>query len=496
MDLAIALGQGLGLAVAAGFFASAPLAIGASAASLGVADGALSFADDPLTVAVLWIAAAVELAADAIWPGAEAGARLVRRVIGGGLAFELVAGNEVPYVGLLIGAAVAAAVGISLRQIRTRAIKGGGDARGTALVEDGAGVATGVVGWCRSSASSWPPQPAGCSPARAAASRRSTRACGCCASPAPHRSGVTVCGTAGLQSVDAQEADPGRDRRPRAELLDRTIAAGRAPNLARLQQLGSRTDACVSTFPSLTPVCLSALITGSHPAGSGIPSLTWYHRGEGRFVEYGSPFWRRGGGHEQMVDDVLVNLNLLHMSPRATTVFEALEDAGLVTASLNTFVCRGRVRHPITREAARRIARRVGIVDASTAPSASSSASCSGRTTPARRATSAAPSIATAGSGPLAGHAGRLRLPVSVPVRDRRRAASRRGRSGRGGAGRQQPGTDGGRRRWLGRVPRTLRHRGRCRPLPDDRGARRGRHRAVRGPRAVPLQPPLRSRPV
>jgi hypothetical protein len=149
------------------------------------------------------------------------------------------------------------------------------------------------------------------------------------------------------------------------ELLDRTIAGGRAPNLARLQQLGSRTNACVSTFPSLTPVCLSALITGAHPAGSGIPSMTWYHRGEGRFVEYGSSFLATlAEGTKQMVDDVLVNLNLLHMSPRATTVFEALEDQGLVTASVNTFVCRGRVRHSITREAARRIARRVGIVDA------------------------------------------------------------------------------------------------------------------------------------
>ena len=56
------------------------------------------------------------------------------------------------------------------------------------------------------------------------------------------------------------------------ELLDRTIAGGRAPNLARLQQLGTRTDACVSTFPSLTPVCLSALITGAHPEGSGSPA--------------------------------------------------------------------------------------------------------------------------------------------------------------------------------------------------------------------------------
>jgi hypothetical protein len=146
MDLVIAISQGLGLAVAAGFFASAPLAIGASAAAVGVADGSLSFADDPATVIVLWVAAAVELAADAIWPGAEAGARLVRRVIGGGLGFELVAGDELPFAGLLIGAAVAAAVGLSLRQIRMRAIRSGGDARGTAMIEDGAGVVTAVAG--------------------------------------------------------------------------------------------------------------------------------------------------------------------------------------------------------------------------------------------------------------------------------------------------------------------------------------------------------------
>ena len=45
-------------------------------------------------------------------------------------------------------------------------------------------------------------------------------------------------------------------------------------------------------------------------------------------------------------------------------MFESLEDAGLVTAAVNTYVCRGRVRHPITRPMARRVARRVGIVDA------------------------------------------------------------------------------------------------------------------------------------
>ena len=149
------------------------------------------------------------------------------------------------------------------------------------------------------------------------------------------------------------------------ELLDRAVAAGKAPTIAALAEAGSRSDACVSTFPSLTPVCLSAIVTGEHPVGSRIPGMTWYHRGEGRFVEYGSSFAATlAEGTRQMIDDILVNLNLLHMSPRATTVFEALEDAGLVTAAVNLYVCRGRVRHQITRPAARRFARTVGIVDA------------------------------------------------------------------------------------------------------------------------------------
>ncbi|HEY0387146.1 MAG TPA: hypothetical protein VGC71_01780 [Gaiellales bacterium] len=146
MDLVYAVSQGLGLAVAAGFFASVPLAVGASVAALGFADGSIGLADDGQTVVALWVLAAVEFVADAVWPGAEAGARLLRRIVGGGLAFELVAGDEVPYVGLAIGAAVAAGVALSLRQMRTRAIRGGGDVRGTAIIEDGAGVVMAAVG--------------------------------------------------------------------------------------------------------------------------------------------------------------------------------------------------------------------------------------------------------------------------------------------------------------------------------------------------------------
>ena len=100
--------------------------------------------------------------------------------------------------------------------------------------------------------------------------------------------------------------------------------------------------------PSLTPVCLAALITGEHPAGSRIPSMTWYHRGERRFIEYGSSLQATlAEGTRQMVEDVLVNYNLVHLNSRVETVFESLEDAGLVTAAVNTYACRGRVRHPM-----------------------------------------------------------------------------------------------------------------------------------------------------
>jgi hypothetical protein len=69
-----------------------------------------------------------------------------------------------------------------------------------------------------------------------------------------------------------------------------------------------------------------------------------------------------------MMDDILVNLNLVHMSPRVTTIFEDLEDAGLVTASVNSFVHRGRVRHPVARPLARRLAGRLGWLDATYGP--------------------------------------------------------------------------------------------------------------------------------
>jgi hypothetical protein len=128
-------------------------------------------------------------------------------------------------------------------------------------------------------------------------------------------------------------------------MLEHAVERGSAPTLGRLVEHGSYRHA-VSTFPSLTPVCLSSIATGAHSDVHGIPHLVWYHRAERRLVEYGSSFGAvRANGIGRTLRDALVNMNGRHMDRRALTVFEALADAGLTTAAVNFTAYRGRTEH-------------------------------------------------------------------------------------------------------------------------------------------------------
>ena len=127
--------------------------------------------------------------------------------------------------------------------------------------------------------------------------------------------------------------------------FERALAGGRAPALSFLAEHGTYQQA-TSVFPSLTPVCLSSIATGSGPDVHHIPHLVWWHRTERRIVEYGSSFAAvRAAGVAQSLTDTIYNLNQQHLSPDAVTVYEALEDAGLVTAAVNITCYRGRTRH-------------------------------------------------------------------------------------------------------------------------------------------------------
>jgi predicted AlkP superfamily pyrophosphatase or phosphodiesterase len=127
--------------------------------------------------------------------------------------------------------------------------------------------------------------------------------------------------------------------------FEAAVESGAAPALAYLAEHGEYRRA-VSTFPSLTPVCLASLATGVGPDEHRIPHLVWYHRGEHRVVEYGSSFAAmRAAGTRRTIRDAIFEMNQRHLNPRVTTIFEALEDAGLTTAAVNTACYRGRTRY-------------------------------------------------------------------------------------------------------------------------------------------------------
>jgi hypothetical protein len=137
------------------------------------------------------------------------------------------------------------------------------------------------------------------------------------------------------------------------EMLDRAIAEGRAPALKAIVERGTYIRDCVSAYPSVTPVCSASITTGTGPGAHDIPSMNWYHRGEGRYVEYGSSFSAtRAFGVFKSLTDTVYNMNLSHLSRHVKTVFEHLEDAGVRTACTTYLIYRGRKRHEAEREGA------------------------------------------------------------------------------------------------------------------------------------------------
>src|SRR5438270_499768 len=127
--------------------------------------------------------------------------------------------------------------------------------------------------------------------------------------------------------------------------FERAVESGRAPALAFLAEHGTYRRA-TSVFPSLTPVCLSSIVTGAGPDVHRIPHLVWWHREERRIVEYGSSFAAlRAAGMAQSITDTIFNMNQKHLGADAVTLYEALEDVGLVTAAVNITCYRGHTKH-------------------------------------------------------------------------------------------------------------------------------------------------------
>jgi hypothetical protein len=131
-------------------------------------------------------------------------------------------------------------------------------------------------------------------------------------------------------------------------MLERAVEADKAPVLGELLRRGTRVPECVSVFPSVTPAASSSITTGVGVAEHGVPSINWYHRGESRYVEYGSS-WpaTRTFGVLRTLNDIVYNMNFEHLSRAHPTVFESLDDAGVRTACTPFLIFRGRTRHEL-----------------------------------------------------------------------------------------------------------------------------------------------------
>src|SRR4051812_14244185 len=134
-------------------------------------------------------------------------------------------------------------------------------------------------------------------------------------------------------------------------MLERAVDQGRAPVLAKIMERGTYVRDCVSAFPSVTPVAAASIATGLGPADHHIPAMNWYHRGERRYVEYGSSFEAsRAFGVFESLTDTIYNMNMAHLNRDRKTVFESLMDSGVRTAGTTYLIYRGRKRHVISAE--------------------------------------------------------------------------------------------------------------------------------------------------
>src|SRR5215213_8257251 len=136
-------------------------------------------------------------------------------------------------------------------------------------------------------------------------------------------------------------------------MLERAIATGRAPTLQLIMERGQFVDDCVAAFPSVTPVCAASIATGCGPAEHEIGGMNWWHRGEERYVEYGTSIGAsRAFGIRQSLTDTIYNMNNEHLSRDVETVFERLDDAEVRTAGTTYLMYRGRHRHEVSGDTA------------------------------------------------------------------------------------------------------------------------------------------------
>ena len=156
-----------------------------------------------------------------------------------------------------------------------------------------------------------------------------------------------ACGSCARRGRPTEEARTRGHRLAQAGVLDARDRGGPRAGAGRRCASAAPTSATASRPSRRSPRWpRAAIATGCGPGEHHIPSMNWYHRGEERYVEYGSSFpATRAFGVVRSLYDTVYNMNMAHLSRARRTVFEHLDDAGLRTACTTWLIYRGRTRH-------------------------------------------------------------------------------------------------------------------------------------------------------
>jgi predicted AlkP superfamily pyrophosphatase or phosphodiesterase len=124
--------------------------------------------------------------------------------------------------------------------------------------------------------------------------------------------------------------------------LENAIMKGQADTFQFFIENGHFYPELVSPFPTMSVNVDSTLLTGVYCDQHKIPGLVWYHQDEKRIINYGSHIREvLKLGINKSMNDILYNLNQVHLSNEFHTIHEDLADIGKQSASINTLIYRG-----------------------------------------------------------------------------------------------------------------------------------------------------------
>lgn len=161
--------------------------------------------------------------------------------------------------------------------------------------------------------------------------------------------------TTQTKELDSLDSDPGK--KPVVlllvdSLMDKplqdTLRTKDVPALKFLIENGNYEPEVIASYPTMSVTIDSTILTGTYADQHQVPGLVWFDQTKGRLINYGSG---KGEvftqGVKQVLHDGLVNLNENHLNKEVQTIYEALSERKLTSASINGLIYRAGTNHQL-----------------------------------------------------------------------------------------------------------------------------------------------------